>query len=76
VYIREGIDLVLAHYGHLLPGQLQLDGRPLSLPTSTTTERSERGSAERGEDVDDVVRPSSGQTSLSGHAHAAAAAKK
>ncbi len=25
VYIREGIDLVLNHYGHLLPGQLQLD---------------------------------------------------
>ncbi len=22
VYIREGIDLVLKHYGHLLPGQL------------------------------------------------------
>jgi hypothetical protein len=26
VYIREGIDLVLRHYGHLLPGQLPLDG--------------------------------------------------
>ena len=25
VYIREGIDLVLRHYGHLLPGQLPLD---------------------------------------------------
>jgi hypothetical protein len=24
VYIREGIDLVLQHYEHLLPGQLQL----------------------------------------------------
>jgi hypothetical protein len=24
VYIREGIDLVLARHGHLLPGQLQL----------------------------------------------------
>jgi hypothetical protein len=24
VYIREGIDLVLRQYGHLLPGQLQL----------------------------------------------------
>jgi hypothetical protein len=24
VYIREGIDLVLRHYGHLLPGQLAL----------------------------------------------------
>jgi hypothetical protein len=27
VYIREGIDLVLKHYAHLLPGQL-----PLSKP--------------------------------------------
>jgi Ribbon-helix-helix domain len=25
VYIREGIDLVLRHYSHLLPGQLPLD---------------------------------------------------
>ncbi len=25
VYIREGIDLVLKHYAHLLPGQLALD---------------------------------------------------
>lgn len=25
VYIREGIDLVLRNYGHLLPGQLSLD---------------------------------------------------
>jgi Ribbon-helix-helix domain len=27
VYIREGIDLVLRHYTHLLPGQLPLDAR-------------------------------------------------
>jgi hypothetical protein len=27
VYIREGIDLVLRHYVHLLPGQLPLDAR-------------------------------------------------
>lgn len=25
VYIREGIDLVLRHYAHILPGQLALD---------------------------------------------------
>jgi hypothetical protein len=33
VYIREGIDLVLKQYGHLLPGQLALDehGRPAPL---------------------------------------------
>jgi predicted DNA-binding protein len=28
VYIREGIDLVLGHYAHLLPGQLALDVTP------------------------------------------------
>lgn len=28
VYIREGIDLVLRHYEHILPGQLTLDARP------------------------------------------------
>ena len=27
VYIREGIDLVLKHYQHLLPGQLALDAK-------------------------------------------------
>jgi hypothetical protein len=28
VYIREGIDLVLRQYGHLLPGQLALTAEP------------------------------------------------
>ena len=28
VYIREGIDMVLKHYEHLLPGQLSLDEAP------------------------------------------------
>src|SRR2546428_833769 len=31
VYIREGIDLVLRHYAHLLPGQGQL---PLDVPAA------------------------------------------
>lgn len=26
VYIREGIDTVLKHYEHMLPGQMSLDG--------------------------------------------------
>jgi Ribbon-helix-helix domain len=30
VYIREGIDLVLKHYEHVLPGQMSLDA---SAPT-------------------------------------------
>jgi hypothetical protein len=32
VYIREGIDLVLRQYGHLLPGQLALDGASAASP--------------------------------------------
>jgi hypothetical protein len=32
VYIREGIDLVLRHYAHLLPGQLGLDTIPPPAP--------------------------------------------
>ena len=26
VYVREGIDMVLKHYDHVLPGQMSLDG--------------------------------------------------
>jgi Ribbon-helix-helix domain len=45
VYIREGIDLVLRHYAHLLPGQLALvDDRANDSP--------------RPPDVTDVTRPS------------------
>jgi predicted DNA-binding protein len=36
VYIREGIDLVLKHYEHLLPGQLTLeDGSPTRQSTGS-----------------------------------------
>jgi hypothetical protein len=34
VYIREGIDLVLRQYGHLLPGQLPLDRTGQQEPAS------------------------------------------
>ena len=54
VYIREGIDLVLRHYGHLLPGQLPLDGSssmqqangrsaPARQETASDTDDNERG---------------------------------
>ncbi len=33
VYIREGIDLVLRHYAHLLPGQLALVDSAMELPS-------------------------------------------
>jgi hypothetical protein len=35
VYIREGIDLVLRHYAHMLPGQLALVPESLSLDEAT-----------------------------------------
>jgi len=36
VYIREGIDLVLRQYAHLLPGQLALSPAELSAPPAPT----------------------------------------
>ena len=43
VYVREGIELVLRHYAHLLPGQLALgkpgpDGTPQPTPTTKDLE--------------------------------------
>ncbi|KYF63672.1 ribbon-helix-helix domain-containing protein [Sorangium cellulosum] len=32
VYIREGIDLVLKHYEHVLPGQMSLESTPVPPP--------------------------------------------
>jgi predicted DNA-binding protein len=43
VYIREGIDMVLKHYEHLLPGQLTLDESPSA---------SSRGSKKRGDEAE------------------------
>lgn len=56
VYIREGIDLVLRHYAHLLPGQL-----PLESPRSAggdrahdaTTNGRPRASASNARERDD-----------------------
>jgi hypothetical protein len=47
VYIREGIDLVLRQYGHLLPGQLPLGGEtPSPAPVERVTPLAEaRGTA-------------------------------
>ncbi len=42
VYIREGIDLVLRHYAHLLPGQLPLTPEPPSVETSGSGSRSSK----------------------------------
>lgn len=42
VYIREGIDLVLRHYQHLLPGQLPLESRGRSEADAERAERPSR----------------------------------
>jgi hypothetical protein len=44
VYIREGIDMVLKHYEHVLPGQMTLDGSappvtPVAVPSGPPTKR-------------------------------------
>lgn len=49
VYIREGIDLVLRHYAHMLPGQLAL------VPEA---ERASSGESPRPPDVMDSARAS------------------
>jgi len=53
VYIREGIDLMLRHYAHLLPGQLPL-GKPgapadLTSPAADRAREHEAPGAERRE---------------------------
>jgi Ribbon-helix-helix domain len=49
VYIREGIDLVLEQYGHLLPGQLPLkDGAAIVVPKLGADGLSDGTSAQRG----------------------------
>jgi hypothetical protein len=56
VYIREGIDLVLRQYGHLLPGQLPLE-RTSEAPVQPPLPAEARPSAprpERGERVNSV----------------------
>ena len=45
VYIREGIDLVLRHYAHLLPGQLALVERATSRPDRPRSARREPSAA-------------------------------
>jgi len=59
VYIREGIDLVLRQYGHLLPGQLPLASeaspQPPSVESIPATHRHDR--SERPERSERLVDP-------------------
>ena len=43
VYIREGIDLVLRHYAHLLPGQLPLSKPGAEVPADSHKPESPAG---------------------------------
>jgi len=47
VYIREGIDLVLRQYGHLLPGQLALTS-DLESPSPGPVAETERAAGGKG----------------------------
>jgi hypothetical protein len=60
VYIREGIDLVLRQYVHLLPGQLTLAAEP-SPPLASLAPREERGPA--SETVESVERAAAAPSS-------------
>ena len=88
VYIREGIDLVLKHYGHLLPGQLPLEGaaarnaerqaEPRGQASFLGSLGTDAGGADAGDSDDEGISSASASSvpSASGSSRAAAAAKK
>ena len=48
VYIREGIDMVLKHYEHMLPGQLSLGGQPESRMSGDAPPASDASFSKKG----------------------------
>jgi hypothetical protein len=72
VYIREGIDLVLRQYAHLLPGQLALDARASTPPPPSAVP----GGTVPGEhpDADDEHTRALREEHAHGHAHGHATA--
>jgi hypothetical protein len=66
VYIREGIDLVLRQYGHLLPGQLSLAGESSTQPAGAPgradgdAKAAPHRSAERGAGVEAIPERAAG----------------
>jgi hypothetical protein len=75
VYIREGIDLVLRHYAHMLPGQLALVADPASDPRDARTD----GQSPRPPDVAlavDAADPRGGRVAEPPPSAAAAGGKK
>jgi hypothetical protein len=67
VYIREGIDLVLRHYAHLLPGQLPLVDSAIDV----SREGGSTGGSQRGEGQQGSRRERASTASLSGSANGA-----
>jgi len=57
VYIREGIDLVLRHYAHMLPGQLPLvdDGAAVPPPRESSGRRESRAERESRQDLSQLA---------------------
>jgi hypothetical protein len=50
VYIREGIDLVLRHYAHLLPGQLPLVDSAMDVSAKAQETDAASNRRDRGDD--------------------------
>ena len=44
VYIREGIDMILKHYEHVLPGQMSLEAQPFAHAGSQASPGPQAGS--------------------------------
>lgn len=56
VYIREGIDLVLRHYAHMLPGQLPLVDEPApAVPPARESRREARVERESRQDLSSLA---------------------
>jgi hypothetical protein len=55
VYIREGIDLVLRHYSHLLPGQLPLVDSTVDVTRAAKEGKGERGEREKNDDAGEAT---------------------
>ena len=75
VYIREGIDLVLQHYGHLLPGQLPLGGSgQLEMPARVSHEPRAQVAAQVASSVSSSASSGSGASGSGGASHESASA--
>jgi hypothetical protein len=77
VYIREGIDLILRQYGHLLPGQLPLgsEAAPVPPPSAESKGAPRPDRPERPERVGAGEAPADRVTERADRASSASASK-